>query len=374
MGTHPSNPSVEHTSGRPLSRLLEHQPQLLSASVVQRYGGASLPSLFKVLSIRKALSIQAHPDKALAARLHATDPKNYPDANHKPEMAIAITPFDGFCGFRPLAEIVAFLDAVEPLRRLVGEDAAAEFISAVRGKELSAEPADMHANRAALRKLYTKLMTASHAAVESCSDALIALAKAQPGTTLLPSRLLLRLDGQFPADIGLFSTFMLNHVTLRPGEAIFLRANEPHAYLSGDIMECMATSDNVVRAGFTPKFKDITTLVDMLTYSYSPPENQMLVPKPYPGTAHSLLYDPPIDEFSVLKTALVAPGETEVVPAIDGPSLLIVENGKGTVAVGPKNKQKAETGWVFFVGAGAEVEMQAEEGGFVVYRAFCEVN
>ena len=68
-----------------------------------------LPFLFKVLSINKALSIQAHPNKSLAERLHAKDSKNYPDDNHKPEMTIAITPFDGLCGFRPLEEISHFL-------------------------------------------------------------------------------------------------------------------------------------------------------------------------------------------------------------------------------------------------------------------------
>ena len=52
--------------------------------------GAELPLLLKILSIRTALSIQAHPDKALAELLFARDPKNYPDDNHKPEMIIAL--------------------------------------------------------------------------------------------------------------------------------------------------------------------------------------------------------------------------------------------------------------------------------------------
>eukprot|EP00951_Prasinocladus_malaysianus_P047542 scaffold650896_cov46-Prasinocladus_malaysianus.AAC.1 len=63
------------------------------------------------------------------------------------------------------------------------------------------------------------------------------------------------------------SVFFLNLVELRAGQAIYLDANEPHAYLSGELVEIMATSDNVVRAGLTPKLKDVQVLLDMLTYN-----------------------------------------------------------------------------------------------------------
>ncbi len=95
-----------------------------------RYGGGELPFLFKVLSVNKALSIQAHPDKALAEALHAQDPKNYPDANHKPEIALALTDFVGMCGFRPVAEIAAWVAAVPELARVVGAAAAAALAAA----------------------------------------------------------------------------------------------------------------------------------------------------------------------------------------------------------------------------------------------------
>lgn len=42
---------------------------------------------------------------------------------------------------------------------------------------------------------------------------------------------------------------------MNPGEAIYLAANEPHAYVAGELVEVMATSDNVIRAGLTPKFR-----------------------------------------------------------------------------------------------------------------------
>jgi mannose-6-phosphate isomerase len=77
MGTHPSLPSKDLETQRTLLDLVQDNMALMSPEVTERYGGR-LPFLFKVLSIRKALSIQAHPNKKLAEQLHARDPKNYP--------------------------------------------------------------------------------------------------------------------------------------------------------------------------------------------------------------------------------------------------------------------------------------------------------
>src|ERR1700712_5692442 len=141
MGTHPSNPSKDVATGRSLLDLVQDNQALMSSAVSKRYE-QKLPFLFKVLSINKALSIQAHPNKKLAEQLHAKDPKNYPDDNHKPEMTIAVTPFDGLCGFRPLVEISHFLSSVPALRKLVGEEEAAKLESAIKGKETSSTEAD----------------------------------------------------------------------------------------------------------------------------------------------------------------------------------------------------------------------------------------
>ena len=78
--------------------------------------------------------------------------------------------------------------------------------------------------------------------------------------------LMLMLQEQYPNDIGIFASCFLNHVRLAPGEAIYLAANVPHAYLKGDLVECMATSDNVIRAGLTPKLRDTTVLCNSLSY------------------------------------------------------------------------------------------------------------
>lgn len=237
MGTHPSNPSRDLTTSRTLLDLVQENQMLLSPSIAKKFG-QKLPFLFKVLSINKALSIQAHPNKKLAEQLHAKDSKNYPDDNHKPEMAIAITPFEGLCGFRPLEQIKHFLKTVPSLRELVGDDQSQEFEEAVEGHGASED-----GKKKALKHAFTSLMESKSDEIESTSKLLIKQAKEEgskfaggggesnDGKEL--ADLMVRLDGQFPNDIGLFVTFFLNYVKLEPGEAMFLKADDIHAYLSG---------------------------------------------------------------------------------------------------------------------------------------------
>ena len=107
MGTHKNGPS-KVSSGVLLGDWIGSKPGVLGPEVEEKFG-AVLPFLFRVLSINKSLSIQAHPEKQHAAILHENHPQIYKDANHKPEMAIALTKFEALCGFRPLEEIVGFL-------------------------------------------------------------------------------------------------------------------------------------------------------------------------------------------------------------------------------------------------------------------------
>lgn len=406
MGTHPSNPSKDVATGLTLNDLFSQNKALLSPHVASRYADR-LPFLFKVLSVNKALSIQAHPNKALAEKLHARDPKNYPDDNHKPEMAIAITSFEGLCGFRPPREVVHFLDTLPPLRSLVGEEAAAELARTAAAlpadDDEEGSEADVAATKEALQKAFANLMTSEPADLERELSRLVDLASkdssedstfvgggvsSTSGATL--AELVGRLHGQFGLDVGLFVLFFLNLVTLEPGEALFLVADDIHAYLSGDIIECMAASDNVVRAGLTPKFKDTDTLVSMLTYNFAPIQRQKMAPADYPyvtlnraaysGGSSALLYDPPIEEFSVVRSVLRGKptdtgGPKATFEPLAGPSIIICTQGKGTISIGPK-KEAIEEGYVFIVGATAECVLESTGGpddDFVTFKAFCEV-
>lgn len=384
MGTHPSLPSKDLETGRSLVDLVADNQALQGGDISSKYKN-KLPFLFKVLSINKALSIQAHPNKKLAEQLHAKDPKNYPDDNHKPEMTLAITPFEGLCGFRPLKEIAHFLATLPPLRELVGESDA-------KGLEEVAQQdsPDLSDAKARLKAAFSHLMKSDRGLVAEKSKALVELAASgsiTPGPSVNTpeelAELVQRCNSQFPQDIGLFVLFFLNFVKLQPGQAMYLKADDIHAYISGDIIECMASSDNVIRSGFTPKFQDVNTLTDILTYDHDPPEQQLLQPVDYPyvtlnstaysSNSESLLYDPPIEEFSVVRTVLKRTGAKATFEGIAGPSIIIATSGAGTISVGPK-KEDLKEGYVYFVGATAELVIESTSDELVTFRAFCEIG
>ncbi|GAA5873145.1 hypothetical protein JCM8547_006803 [Rhodosporidiobolus lusitaniae] len=370
MGTHPSCPSTLYATGQDLKKYLKAKPELLGDKVVKKFGD-DLPFLFKVLAIGKALSIQAHPDKKLAQKLHSDKPDIYKDPNHKPEMAVALTDFSGFCGFRPPSQIASYLSSVPEFAAIVGSSVSSSFQDKF-GESSSASEED---KKAGLKDLFSALMKANDKLVQENVEKLVKRVD-DAGLEKTERELVKTLNGDFPGDVGIFCTFVLNIVKLKPGEAVFLKANEPHAYLDGDIMECMATSDNVVRAGLTPKLRDVPTLTTMLTYTSSPPSEQILPPVPFRSTKHSTLYDPPIDEFSVVLTDL-KDGETEKFEGIEGPSILIftqLEGGGETASLrwGKGDEKIKREGQVFFVGANEEIEIEAKGGRVVAYRAYVE--
>lgn len=390
MGTHPSVPSKavesDTLNGKTLREIVSASPKkYLHQSIIDKFGSSEeLPFLFKVLSIEKVLSIQAHPDKKLAAQLHAADPKNYPDDNHKPEMAIAVTDFEGFCGFKPLSELAHTLQLIPELHEIVGGKVADKFINGIKpDAQLGSE--DDKNNRKLLQEVFGAVMNASDEVIKTKADELVKRTKSDPAvfkaiSSDLPD-LIQRLSKQFPGDVGLFcGCLLLNHVRLQSGEAMFLQAKDPHAYISGDIIECMAASDNVVRAGFTPKFKDVKNLVEMLTYSYDSVEKQKMpllsFDKSRGDAVRSVLYDPPIAEFAVLQTIFdKKPGKTQAFDGINGPSIVICTEGHGTLkAKGSDKTFDVKTGYVFFIAPETEVSLTSgsTDEPFTTYRAFVE--
>jgi len=135
----------------------------------------------------------------------------------------------------------------------------------------------------------------------------------------------------------------------------------------------MANSDNVIRAGLTPKLRDVPNLVSGLTYIASPPSKHVVMAQTFMSSTCSLLYDPPIPEFSVVQVVLSSKDEEsrECHRAVDGPSLAIVTDGNGVVSWGIDSKLSIGRGEVFFVGAGVRVQFESE-GRLTLYRAFVE--
>lgn len=85
-----------------------------------------------------------------------------------------------------------------------------------------------------------------------------------------------------------------------------------------DIVECMACSDNVVRAGLTVKFRDKETLCQMLSYEMRSPEENMFKPCRHPSVPHAMVYDPPTPEFAVAKITIAAGTKELVIPSVPG--------------------------------------------------------
>lgn len=378
MGTHAKGPCRKTDTNELLNDLIKKDPtNMLGEKIIAKFQSKDeLPFLFKVLSIEKVLSIQAHPDKALGKILHAQDPKNYPDDNHKPEMAVAVTKFEGFCGFKPLDEIADELKRLPEFTSIVGDDVAQEFINNIKPNAID-DSDDDKSNRKLLQKVFNKVMSASDEVIAIQGDKLIERAHSNPkdfNKEDLPD-LLIRLNKQFPQDVGLFcGCLLLNHCRLNPGEAIFLRAKDPHAYISGDIIECMAASDNVVRAGFTPKFKDVKNLVEMLTYNYGTVDDQKMKQESFErssGAGDSVLYNPPIEEFAVLETTFEKSTGVRHFKAFEGPSIVITTKGNGYIST-EGVKLKAEPGFVFFIAPNTEVDLESVDQDFTTYRAFVE--
>lgn len=378
MGTHSSCPSriaVSQNECPSLASHLEAHSELIGRPVTDKFSDEQpghLPFLFKVLSVGKALSIQAHPDKELGKKLHAERSDVYKDPNHKPEMAIALTPFSGFCGFRPLGEIVDFLDTVPEFAQII--DLSSAQLS--EAKEVAKESGpDDDDTKSMLKLLFGNLMRSKESQYASLGEQLVKRLSSESSS--LPQRereLVLTLAEQFPGDVGIFCTFLLNIATLQPGEALFLQANEPHAYLSGEILECMASSDNVVRAGLTPKLRDVETLVSMCTYQSGSNRGQM---KPESwgkaqGSGVALLYDPPIQEFSVAVCTIDEAGAKQTHEALHGPSILLLLDGAATLSDSKHEPLHVTKGQVVFVGAETSIDIVADHAGLRLARAFVE--
>lgn len=299
FGAHPNGPSSMVGQSGTLAEALSAAPdQLLGSQISARFG--ALPFLLKVLSIAKPLSIQAHPDRQLARALHARSPEQYPDDQHKPEMALALTETALLYGFRERSEIEQWMARLPDLQQIVRSDP----LSACNDREWIA-------------KHYRALYQASPDAVGKACRALAKSEFTNQDPCLTEFLKLVSVD--YPrGDVGILNFIFLNCELLAPGEAVFIGPNVPHAYLWGELLECMANSDNVVRAGLTKKPKDVETLLRMLRYE--PDRMQRLSPR---HGEYGKEYRPPVDEFMLdildqTKDYSISPSGSEILLMLEG--------------------------------------------------------
>jgi mannose-6-phosphate isomerase len=231
FGAHPSGPSLLD-DGSTLAELIAGEPGLLGPDVAERFG--ELPFLLKLLAPGRAVSLQVHPhiDRAREQFAARGESSTFVDANHKPEMILAVTAFDGLVGLR------RFDDAVRVLR-------SAGHHATYYAAEESEREGDL---RAALRIL----AALSH---EQLRDALASVRDRSAEHPAFAT--VIELAEQHPDDTGALVSLVLDRVSLRPGDAVFVASGVPHAYISGLAVEVMANSDNVFRLGLTSKAVDV---------------------------------------------------------------------------------------------------------------------
>ncbi|MGA9606721.1 MAG: mannose-6-phosphate isomerase [Rouxiella badensis] len=285
MGAHPkSSSSITDNNGNNVSLrdlISQDLEGNLGSKVAQRFG--ELPFLFKVLCASQPLSIQVHPSKSNAVvgfdkenkagiPLDAAE-RNYKDANHKPELVFALTPFAAMNGFRELSDIQSLLQPISGAHPDI-----ASFLA--------------HPDKEHLKTLFAALLGMKGETKSLALDILKNTLKAQHGQ---PWDTIRSIAQHYPDDSGLFSPLLLNVIELQPGEAMFLYAETPHAYLEGVALEVMANSDNVLRAGLTPKYIDIPELYANLKFESKPADALLTTPV---QKGHELSFPIPVEDFA----------------------------------------------------------------------------
>jgi mannose-6-phosphate isomerase len=285
MGAHPKSSSkITDASGqvRSLRDVIDaDKATLLGREVADRFG--ELPFLFKVLCADNPLSIQVHPNKKASEEGFAKEnvagipldaaERNYKDPNHKPELVFALTPFLAMNAFREFSDIVSLLQPVSGAHTSI-----AHFLQEPNAERLS--------------QLFASLLNMQGDEKSRALGVLKAALNSQQGEPWETIRFIAQF---YPDDSGLFSPLLLNVVKLNPGEAMFLFAETPHAYLQGTALEVMANSDNVLRAGLTPKYIDIPELVANVKFTPKPAAELLTQPSQHGA---ELDFPIPVDDFA----------------------------------------------------------------------------
>ncbi|MFJ8546990.1 mannose-6-phosphate isomerase, class I [Streptomyces sp. NPDC093586] len=347
MGAHPGAPS--RTDRGTLADVVAADPEKeLGPASVARFG-PRLPFLLKLLAAGAPLSLQVHPDLTQAKQGYEDEERrgvpldaphrNYKDANHKPELICALTEFDGLCGFRAPVETAGLLDGL-------GVDSLKPYADLLRA----------HPEDAALREALTAILTADPEEM-SRTVAETAAACERLGGAYAPYA---GIAHHYPGDPGVLAALLLNHVRLQPGEALYLGAGIPHAYLTGLGVEIMANSDNVLRCGLTPKHVDVPELLRIVRFE--PGDPGVLRPEASPDGEE--VYDTPIDEFRLSRHVL-AEGTAPRDLTRHAPQILLCT--AGSVRAG---EHDLTPGRSVFVPAGEKAEVS---GTGTVFRATVRV-
>ena len=372
IGAHPDSPSVAtRPDGTtvPLDALIAEDPGHFLGDASVAAFGPRLPFLTKVLAAAKPLSLQVHPSLEQARAGFARENgegvpadapnRNYRDDNHKPEMIFALTPFDALCGFREPAKSRDIFLHLAGCLELSGPGVPAVLTDVI--DDLSQD--DEHA---ALRSAFERLIAGGDGVAEATKSVVEALASGAPMAPYQPElATVLSLNGEYPGDPGVLISLLLNRLSLEPGEAVYLPAGNVHAYLHGLGVEVMASSDNVLRGGLTPKFVDVPELLKTVVFE------SVGVPMLRAGVSElgQELYQPPFREFQLQRIEL-RPDGGPVPLAQSGAAVVIVTAGSVYLDSPKGDLRLGRGGSAFLPAADAPVNVHPVSGSTDTAVAF----
>lgn len=357
MGAHPKAPSEVLVDGnwKLLPQIIEKSPAgILGKRVAEKFAN-KLPFLFKVLAAARPLSIQAHPDldqakegfvreNGLGIPLSAPN-RSYKDNNHKPEIICALTAFWALNGFRKIDNIVSLLKEIDPSELL---------------KEIRELENNLDSN--GLKLFFSTIMVMEKEKQQrAVAEAIDYAEKHTDGNPVF--EWMVRLNAEYPGDIGVLSPVLLNLVELIPGQAMFLQAGQLHAYLEGVGMELMANSDSVLRGGLTPKHIDVQELLKILKFK----EKQLVILEPEEQANGEHVYASDAEEFQ-LSVITVGVGTFYASPEDRSVEIIICMSGRASI----KNLENGKTlelkkGRSIIVSAA--VRQYSIEGEAILYKA-----
>lgn len=311
FGAHPQGPAA--VSGHPLDELIASEPITWLGEASSTNAG-KLPYLLKILAASEPLSIQVHPSKAqaetgfarenqLGIPLDASN-RNYKDDNHKPELLMALTPFYMLCGIRTYTEIVSTFHRLE-----------------IDGYFKAFQPFAWQPNARTFLELFREICISSHETIEGIFKKIETNNLEQDSPCAPLVAWCLRLRRFYPQDNMAIAPLLMNLLHLNPYTAVYLDAGIPHAYLEGAGVEIMASSDNVIRAGLTPKHIDLDELETVMNASpYKPPIQQMEI-----NPNELINFYVPVQDFQLSYFELT---DTLPLPDISSPRIVLVLSGE----------------------------------------------
>ncbi|MFT4147596.1 MAG: mannose-6-phosphate isomerase, class I [Micrococcaceae bacterium] len=347
IGAHPDSPSMVGNKG--LDQILSQNPKLLQGSELHL---EQLPYLMKILAADTALSLQVHPSKEQAETgfeteentgIEKTAPqRNYKDDNHKPEMIFAISDFEALNGFRHLAEIQEIFNELGHYHKLAALPLYQEFQQALKSQNGLQDAFTLLVSKpAGLEQLVTAVTQAANNAKSSKYSKEFAT--------------LQELEQLYPGDAGVVLSLMLNRVSLKPGQAMYTGAGNVHAYLHGLGIEVMASSDNVLRGGLTPKHMDVPELLKIV--DFEPLDVPVL--KASENDLGQDILQPPFDEFQ-LQVIELEKGQSATV-AQNGPTIVLLTQGALDIETPQETKSLLPSASVFVAHDESPVSVKAIE-------------